>query len=86
MKKWKIIKIITLIVLLAFIMFLVLDAIICMKMSYPHPMLGMDAYTWIDQFKVDLMVIFIELGIPLIIDIIFLIISIIKIKKIESKK
>ena len=81
MKKWKIIKIITIIALLAFIMFLVLDTIICMNMKYPHPMLGMDAYTWIDQFKVDLMIIFIYFGIPLIVDIILLIVAITRTKK-----
>ena len=83
MKKWKIIKFITLIILVIFIMYLIFDAIKCMSMNYPHPMLGIEAYTWIDQFIVDLAFIFIIFGIPLIIDIIFLIKAIKNLKKIK---
>ncbi len=81
MKKWKIIKFITLIILIVFIMYLIFDAIICMNMNYPHPMLGMDAHNWFDQFVVDLAFILIICGIPLIIDIIFLIKAIKKLKE-----
>lgn len=84
MKKWKTIKFITLIVLVVFIMYLAYDAIKCINMNYPHPTLGIDAYTWLDQFIVDLTFIFIIYGIPLIIDTIIFIISLIKIKKLKS--
>lgn len=53
MKKWKIIKFITLIILVVFIIYLIFDAINCMNMNYPHLMLGIEAYTWFDQFFVD---------------------------------
>ena len=81
MKKWKIIKFITLIILVVFIIYLIFDAINCMNMNYPHLMLGIEAYTWFDQFFVDLVFFFITYGIILIIDIIFLIIAIKKLKK-----
>ena len=83
MNKWKIIKFITLIILIVFIMYLIFDAIICMNMNYPHPMLGIDAYTWLDQFILDLKFIFILFGIPMIIDIIFLIKAIKNLKAIK---
>ena len=83
MRKWKIIKFITLIILIVFIMYLIFDAIICMNMNYPHPMLGIDAYTWLDQFILDLKFIFILFGIPMIIDIIFLIKAIKNLKAIK---
>jgi len=86
MKKWKIIKLVTIAVLIVFLIRLVIDAIICINMTYPHPMLGVDAYKWTDQFGVDLLFILVIWGIPLIIDIIFLIISCIKIKKILNCK
>lgn len=49
-------------------------------MEYPHPMLGLDAYNWLDQFKTDLIITLYLFGIPLLIDIILLVISIIKLK------
>lgn len=82
MKKWKIIKLVTIIILSIFMMYLVYDAIICTQMNYPHPMLGIEAHTWIEQFSVDLIFILITFGIPIIIDIILLIVSIIKLKKV----
>lgn len=81
MKKWKTVKKITIVVLILFIIRLIIDAILCMNMTYPHPMLGIDANNWIDQFCVDLAFILIIWGIPLIIDIIFLVISCVKTKE-----
>lgn len=81
MKKWKTVKKITIVVLILFIIRLIIDAILCMNMTYPHPMLGIDANSWIDQFGVDLAFILVIWGIPLIIDIIFLIISCVKTKE-----
>ena len=86
MKKWKITKRITISVLILFIIRLIIDAILCMNMNYPHPMLGIDAYNWIDQFTVDLIFILIIWSIPLIIDIVLLIISCVKIKKNNNVK
>lgn len=85
MKKWKIIKIITIAIILLFIIYIILNAIVCINMKYPHPMLGIDANNWLDQFGVELVFIMITWGIPLIIDIVILIISILKIKKLGSE-
>ena len=52
-----------------------------MNMTYPHPMLGIDAYKWTDQFAIDIAFILVFWSIPLIIDIILLVISFIKTKK-----
>ncbi len=81
MKKWKTVKKITVVVLILFIIRLIIDAILCMNMTYPHPMLGIDANKWTDQFGVDLAFILVIWGIPLIIDIIFLVISCVKTKE-----
>ncbi len=81
MKKWKIIRGITIGILILFFIRIIVDIIICMNMKYPHPMLGIDAYKWTDQFAVDMVFAFYIFGIPLIIDIVLLIISIVKIKK-----
>lgn len=84
MKKWKIIKIITIAIIFLFIIRIIFDAIVCINMKYPHPMLGIDAYNWLDQFGMDLLFLMVMWGIPLIIDIVILIISILKIKKLGS--
>lgn len=86
MKKWRIIRTITTVLLILFILYLLLDMINCMNMTYPHPMLGIDALNWIDQFLVDFIFIIITLAIPLIIDITLLVISIIKIHNSKEKK
>ncbi len=82
MKKWQIIKYITITILVAFIIYIIFDAVKCMQMNYPHPTLGTDAHNWFDQFRVDLIFILITCGIPLIIDIILLVKST---KKLSSK-
>ena len=81
MIKWKIVKICTTVFLILFIIRLIIDAIMCMKMTYPHPMLGIDANNWTDQFFVDIAFILVIWGVPLIIDIILLVISCVKTKK-----
>lgn len=81
MKKWKFIRIMTIIILILFFIYIICDAIICINMKYPHPMLGIDAYNWLDQFKVDLFFLIIMWLIPLVIDIALLIISTVKINK-----
>lgn len=84
MKKWKIVKNIALIILIAFMAYLVWDAILCTQMEYPHPMLGIDAFVWTDQFMMDLAFIIPIFGIPIVIDIAVLIMSIIKLKKYKN--
>ena len=81
MKNWKLIKIITSIILIFSILYLIYDAISCMNMKYLHPMLGADAMTWTDQFMTDLWFFATIFGIPLIIDIVLLIKSIKNTKK-----
>lgn len=54
-------------------------------MEYPHPMLGIDAHNWGDQFRTDLLFILYLFGIPLIIDIVLLVISIVKLKNKNEK-
>ena len=80
-KKWKIVKIITIVILMLFIIRLIIDAIMCIKMTYPHPMLGIETNNWVHQFFVDIIFILITWSIPLIIDVILLVISCVKIKK-----
>ena len=83
MKKLKIIRFISIIIIISFILFLISHAILCMKMTYPHPMLGIDAFKWQDQFFLDLQFIFLLFGIPLILDIIAFIVSCLKIRKLK---
>ena len=80
-KIWKIIRGITIGVLVLFFIWMIIDSISCMNMKYPHPMLGIDAYKWTDQFLVDMAFTLYIFGIPLLIDIVLLVISIVKIKK-----
>lgn len=85
MKKWKIIKIVTIIILIIFMIYLICDAVACISLEYPRPTLGIDTHNWIELFIIDVVFIFITFGIPIIIDIILLIISIIKLKKCRNK-
>ena len=86
MRKWKIIRFITIVFFIIFFLYLLSDAVNCMNMSYPHPMVGIDASNWIEQFTVDLLFIMINWGIPLVIDIVLMIISVIKVKKSKNLK
>lgn len=86
MKKWKIIRFITITFLIIFFLYLISDVINCINMSYPHPMLGIDAHNWIEQFTVDITFIMIIWGVPLIIDVVLIIISINKIKNGKNPK
>ena len=86
MRKWKIIRFITIVFFIIFFLYLLSDAVNCMNMSYPHPMVGIDASNWIEQFTVDLLFIMINWGIPLVIDIVLMIISVIKVKKLKVQK
>ena len=81
MKKWKIIKIITILVIVAFYIRVALLAYSDMNMTYPTDILGMKTYDWTDQFAIDFVFILIIWLIPLIIDITLLIIASKKLKK-----
>ena len=85
MKKWNIIRNITVSLLVLFVIYLIIDVICCINMESPQPMLGIDAYSWIDQFRTDLLFILYLFGIPLIIDIVLLVISIVKLKNKNEK-
>ena len=85
MKKWNIIRNITVSLLVLFVIYLIIDVICCINMEYPHPMLGIDAHNWGDQFRTDLLFILYLFGIPLIIDIVLLVISIVKLKNKNEK-
>lgn len=81
MKIWKRIKILTFFILILFLFFQLYDVIQCIKMHYPHPAMGIDVNTWIEQYLINIIFTLYWLGIPLILDIILLIISIVKTKK-----
>ena len=64
-----------------FFIYLIIGLINSINSTYPHPMLGIEAYTWLDDFRIYLMLSLMIFGIPLLIDILLLILSIIKLKK-----
>ena len=82
-KKWKIILIVTSIILIICVLRIIIDAIYCytVDIKYPYPALGIDIHNWYEQFRLDMVFFFYIMGIPLIVDIILLIVSIIKLKK-----
>ncbi len=82
-KKWKIILIVTSIILIICVLRIIIDAIYCytLDIKYPYPALGIDIHNWYEQFRLDMVFFFYIMGIPLIVDIILLIVSIIKLKK-----
>lgn len=85
-KKWKIINKVTLALLLFFVLIILWNAISCYMYDgkYPYPALGIDIYNWYEQFWLNMAFISYVLGIPFAIDIILLVISVIKIKKLKS--
>ena len=82
-KKWKIILIVTSIILIICVLRIIIDEIYCytVDIKYPYPALGIDIHNWYEQFRLDMVFFFYIIGIPLIIDIVILIIAIIKLKK-----
>lgn len=86
MKAWKIIKWITIIILLVFMGFLIFDAIKCYtaNISYPTDAMGIDINSWSELFLIHLGFILVMFGLPLLIDVILLIISIIMIPTKEN--
>lgn len=86
-KKWKIILIISSIILIICILMAISDAISCYTrdIQYPYPALGIDVSHWYEQFFIDIVLALYIIGIPLIIDIVLLIIAIIKLKRKDKK-
>lgn len=83
MKKWKKIRVLTISILCIFVLYSIYIAIVCCKRNctYPYEALGLEINNWLEAFELEMMFRLFILGIPLIINIIFLIVSIIKTKK-----
>ncbi len=83
---WKLVCIITSTILILFISIVLWNLISAYmaKVTYPYPALGIDIYNWFDRFLLNTAFVIYIFGIPVIIDIVIMIISIVKIKK--SKK
>ena len=87
LKKWKIIRIVTTSIICIFLLFCICKAITIHNMNtkYPYETLGaIMINNWVESFFLEMTFILYVLGIPLIVDIIFLIISTIKIKKLRK--
>ena len=87
MKKWKLIRAITTVILIIFIVIVLWNFIsdYTAKVKYPYPALGIDINNWFDRFCMNLGFLLYIGGIPMIIDIVFMIISIIKIKNLKKE-
>lgn len=87
MKKWKTIRTITTLIIIIFIVIVLWNLISAYtaKVTYPYPALGIDINNWLDRFCLNMGFILYIGGIPIIIDIVLMIISIIKIKKVEKR-
>lgn len=88
MKKWKILKAVTLLLLFVFLIYIISIAIGCYinKEIYPYVGIGnIMINNWVDRFAMELVFNLYVLGIPCIVDVILLVISITKIKKLETK-
>ena len=83
MKKWKTIRTITTLILIIFIVIVLWNLISAYtaKVTYPYPALGIDINNWFDRFCLNIGFVLYIIGIPMIIDVVLMIISIIKIKK-----
>ena len=87
MKKWKIIRTITLIILICFIIFagcLLINAFL--KGNFYSDVFGVTIFYWYKHFFVAMGLYLYILGIPLLVDLIIFIISTIKIKNIIKNK
>lgn len=87
MKKWKIINIVTAVILFIFIMVVIgigIDSYMY-EGTYPYPALGTDISNWQDAFLLKLGLASYVLAVPFIINCCLLIISIIKIKNQKKK-
>lgn len=81
MRKWKVIKRITGILLILFLGLQVYLMAGCIMDKYPQPMLGIEARWWFDQYVVRFMFSMMYLGLPLLACIMLFIIAMKKIRK-----
>ena len=87
MKNWKMVRNITLIILIFFLVFIGKIAIEeFLGGNYYCDYMGITIFYWYDRFLFTAGIYFFLGGIPLIIDIIFLILSIIKIKRLKKEE
>ena len=82
MNKWKIIKYITIIFLLLFLIYVFGLFIQCYNYTYPAIAMGIKINNWYENFFMELFMILYIIAIPLVVDIVLLMISI---KKLKSK-
>lgn len=54
--------------------------------NYPYPALGVDISNWFEAFILELMFFMILVGVPLLVDIILMIVSVVKLRKSKSEK
>lgn len=78
--------VVSVILIIVGIIGIVVDLIKCLNMEYPHPMLGIDANCWVDQFGVDMVFFMLMYGWVMIIALIVLIKYLIKFKKNKLKE
>lgn len=85
-KKWKIIKRITVGIIIVFIAIVIINAIsyYVYDDTYPYPALGIDIHNWQEQFYLNMTFMIYILSIPLAIDILLLIILTVKIRKLKN--
>ena len=83
MKKWKIMRTITIAILIIFIVIVLWNLISAytVKVTYPYPALGIEVNNWFDRFCIIMGIILYFLGIPMVVDIVLIIVSIIKLKR-----
>lgn len=83
MKKWKIIRTITIAILIIFIVIVLWNLISAYtaKVTYPYPALGIDVNNWFDRFCINMGIILYILGIPMVVDIVLIIVSLLKLKR-----
>ena len=80
MKKWKIIKYVTLSILILFLIYILWLLGICINDSYPSEFLGATVHNWFEAFIINLVFKLIVYSIPLLLVIILFIVSIKKTK------
>lgn len=83
MKKLEIIRTMTIAILIIFIVIVLWNLITAYtaKVTYPYPALGIDVNNWFDRFCINIGFILYILKIPMVVDIVLIIVSIIKLKR-----
>lgn len=84
MKKLIILVAVSVVLILIGAISIVLDLVGCLNTKYPYPMLGIDAYSWLDKFKVDMVFFAITYGWVMLIALIVLIICIVRLKRLKE--